>query len=679
MKTEEHIPNQQSISAGSVLRRRLKILQIGLSLFFALVCCRLLQIQVVESHKYRDIAQRQYQTTIDLPAARGTLYDRDNNILASNATFVSFAADPTLASDDARAIAARFSQLFGKPKQYYAEKLRSDSRFVWLERQVNSAFAKKIDRKKLEGIVLREEPKRLYFQDHLAGQLIGSTDIDNKGMAGLELMFEKELRGTDGYVILQRDGKGKARPTVDYPRVEPVNGHNITLTIDLWLQSIAEKELKKGVDQNKAEAGLVVMMQPRTGEVLALAQYPSVDPNHFGGSRQEDQKLRAVTDMFEPGSVFKIVTASAAFENKLIAPDRKFFAENGSYVVPVPGGKPRTIADTHKEGWITFRQAMELSSNIVMAKVSDIIGSERLYTMARNYGFGISTSVGYPGEVKGLLKKPVEWSGTSLNSIAYGYEIGVTPIQIAAAYSAVANGGVLMKPYLLKKETDANDEIVTETQPQPIRRVVSAETAKMMVDLFEGVVLRGTGKVAQIAGIRIAGKTGTSRKMVNGVYSANSHTASFVGFFPVEDPKYLCLVMMDVPGANMYTGGLASAPVFRAIAQQIVTSMQYAPSHPGTDSLGGKTIIAENAAVPAVRAQMPRVLPVLSGGPVVPDVRGCSVRRAVGILTAEKYQPVVNGSGIVMNQTPQSGQPAKAGMKVVLTCQPKVTPTLGVN
>ena len=679
MKTEEHIPNQQSLNAGSVLRRRLKILQVGLMLFFAVVCCRLLQIQVVESHRYRDIAQRQYQTTIDLPAARGTLYDRDSNILASNATFVSFAADPEVAADDARAIAAKFSQLFGKPKQFYAEKLRSDSRFVWLERQVSSAFVKKIDRKKLDGVVLREEPKRLYFQDRLAGQLIGATDIDNKGMAGLELMFEKELRGTGGYVILQRDGKGKARPTVDYPRVEPVNGHNITLTIDLWLQSIAEKELKKGVDQNKAEAGLVVMLQPRTGEVLALAQYPSVDPNHFGGSRQEDQKLRAVTDMFEPGSVFKIVTASAAFENKLISPDRKFFAENGEYTVPVPGGKPRTIKDTHKEGWITFRQAMEFSSNIVMAKASEIIGSERLYTMARNYGFGISTNVGYPGEVKGILKKPVEWSGTSLNSIAYGYEIGVTPMQIAAAYGAIANGGVLMKPYLLKKETDANDELVAETQPQPIRRVVSAETAKMMTDLFEGVVLRGTGSAAKIDGVRIAGKTGTSRKMVNGAYSANSHTASFVGFFPVEDPKFLCLVMMDIPGANLYTGGTTSAPVFRAIAQQIVTSMQYgAPSRPAADTAAARTVMASKSAAPSAKAPMVRVLPRIAGGPVVPDVKGCSVRRAIGILMAEKYQPVVNGSGIVMNQTPQPGQPAKAGMKVVLTCQPKVAP-LGVN
>jgi cell division protein FtsI (penicillin-binding protein 3) len=682
MKTQDHIPQQEKQSAGQMLRRRLKLLQIGLLAFFAVVCCRLIQIQVINANDLKTKAENQYRTRIDLPAARGTLYDRDGNILASNTMFVSFAADPKVASEDARAIAAKFSQLFGKPRQYYTEKLNSESRFVWLERQVNGAYAKRIDRKKLGGLVFRNEPKRLYYQDRLAGQLIGSTNLDNKGMAGLELMFDKQLRGEDGYVILQRDGRGNARPSVDYPRVDPTNGHNITLTIDMWLQSIAEKELKRGVDANKAEGGLVVMMQPRTGEVLALAQYPTVDPNHFGNSKPEDQKLRAVTDMFEPGSVFKVVTASAAFENNLISPDKQFYAENGTYVVPIGGGKTRKIIDTHKEQWITFREAMEVSSNIVMAKASDIIGSERLYRMARDYGFGTLTDVGYPGEVKGLLKKPVEWSVTSLNSIAFGYETGVTPIQIAAAYSAVANGGILMKPYLLKKETDASDSVIAEMQPQQIRRVVSEGTAKLLTSLFEGVVQRGTAKMARIDGIRIAGKTGTSRKIVDGKYSATDHTASFVGFFPVEDPQILCLVMMDIPGASMYTGGTTSAPVFRAIAEQVITSTEYvAPAAPAGDSLKNRTVMADNRQQAAASAKkaVPRPVRPEFNGPVVPDVKGCSLRKAIGILTAEKYRPEVRGTGVVTSQDPAPGQPAKAGMRVVLTCQPMVPPPLGAN
>ncbi len=675
MTTSDHIPPRPKPKAGQGLRRRLRTLQIGLMIFFAVICCRLIQIQVVDAAEYKERAMRQYQTRIDLPASRGTLYDRDGNVLASNTMFVSFAADPKVAAEDARAIAAKFSSLFGKPRAYYAEKLRSESRFVWLERQVNGAYARRIDRKKLSGLVFRDEPKRLYFQDRLAGQLIGSTNLDNRGMAGLELGLENELRGEDGYVILQRDGRGQAKPTVDYPRVEPRNGHNVTLTIDMWLQSIAEKELRKGVEQNKAVGGLVVMMHPRTGEILALAQYPGVDPNHFGSSKPEDQKLRAVTDMFEPGSVFKVVTASAAFEYKLISPEQNFYAEQGTWVVPIGGNRTRKIVDTHKEGTISFRTAMEVSSNIVMAKASNIIGAEKLYTMARAYGFGTETGLEYPGEVKGLLKKPMEWSTTSLNSIAYGYETGVTPIQIACAYAAVANGGVLMKPFIVKKITDASDVVLSETQPQQIRRVVSDGTARLLANVFEGVVQRGTGKAAKIDGVRIAGKTGTSRKIVDGKYSATDHTASFVGYFPVEDPQVLCLVMMDIPGGNLYTGGTTSAPVFHAIAEQVITSTDYVAPVPSADSLARRTVMA--AAAPAPKKKIvPR--PEFNG-PVIPDVTGCSVRKAVGILTAEKYQPVVKGSGVVIAQDPAAGHPAKAGMKVVLTCQPKVAPPLGAN
>src|ERR1041385_7633872 len=348
-------------------------------MFFAVVCMRLAQIQIIENEKYRELAQKQYQSKIVLPATRGAVYDHSGNIIASNSIFASFAADPKLAAEDARAIATKFSKMFGKPKSYYLEKLQSDSRFVWLERQVSVDYLKKIDLKKLDGVVVRYEPKRLYHQDQVAGQLIGFTDIDNNGLAGIELVCDRELHGIDGYVIFQRDGLGRARPSVDYPRVEPINGHQVYLTVDMSMQAIAEEELRKGIEQNKAESGIVVMMQPKTGEVLALAQFPNINPNKFGSYDMKDQKLRAVTDMFEPGSVFKIVTASAALENNIVAPDKKFYAENGLYTVSISGGKPRVIKDTHEYGWITFQEAMEFSSNIVMAKVSDLIGSERVY------------------------------------------------------------------------------------------------------------------------------------------------------------------------------------------------------------------------------------------------------------------------------------------------------------
>jgi cell division protein FtsI/penicillin-binding protein 2 len=318
---------------------RIRILRACMLVFFAAVGVRLVDIQIVHSAKYRDMAQRQYQARVPLPAIRGVVYDRNENPLATNTVFVSYAADPQLAADDANKIASKFSQVFGKPKKYYLSKLNNDSRFVWLERQVSNEYERKIDPKKFSGLVVRQEPKRLYHNDQVAGQLIGVTNIDNQGLAGIELEYDGELRGTDGYVIFQRDGRGKARPSVDYPRVAPTMGHNIYLTIDRDIQAIAEKALKKGVEENNADRGVVVVMQPATGEVLAIGQYPTVDPNSFGKYDPQDTRLRAVTDVFEPGSVFKLVTVASALEHHLISPGQRFDANHGRYIVAYPGEK----------------------------------------------------------------------------------------------------------------------------------------------------------------------------------------------------------------------------------------------------------------------------------------------------------------------------------------------------
>ncbi|HTK81071.1 MAG TPA: penicillin-binding protein [Bacteroidota bacterium] len=668
-------------------QKRLRYLQIGILLFFVVVCLRLAQVQIVNFGTYRDLAKRQYQTRMDLPATRGVIYDRNEEVLASNSMFVSFAADPKVAAEDARAIAAKFSQLFGKPKKYYLDKLDSDLRFVWLERLVNPDILKKVDAAKLEGLIVLYEPRRLYHSDHVAGQLIGFTDIDNNGLAGSELEFDKLLQGVDGYVVLQRDGLGKARPSVDYPRVEPVNGHSVVLTIDAELQSIAEKELQKGVETNKADRGIVIMMKNRTGEILAMGQYPPVDPARFGSYGAEDQKLRAVTDVFEPGSVFKIVTASAALENHLIKPEQKFFAENGKYNV---AGRPKPIVDTHEYGWITFQEAMAYSSNIVMAKASDVIGSERLYKMARDYGFGISTNVEFPGEVRGTLKKPAEWSGTTLNTMAYGYEVQVTPLQIASAYCALANDGVLMKPMLIKQELDAQGQVVNDFQPQMIRRVISEATAKTLKHFFQDVVKIGTGKPAAVEGIDIAGKTGTSKKFVEGKYEPGSYTASFVGFYPSEDPQVVCLVMIDNPRAGTYYGGTTSAPVFKAIAERVIGASEMfasvAPQNPRAvpepapeKSTQVNNVPVKSAPVKKASAKSAGVSTPADMANVIPDVRGMSVRKAVNMLRMRKLDPVVSGSGTVKTQTPGAGQLLKAGTKIMLVCQQKSLTSLSAN
>jgi len=648
---------------------RLRMLRGAAFVLFGVIGLRLVQVQIIDSQRYRAVAQKQYQAKVVLPADRGIIYDRNGNVIASNSTLVSFAADPQVAVEDSRVIATKFSQLFGKPRSYYWEKLQTDSRFVWLERLVDTKYLKEIDPKKLNGIVVCYEPKRLYFNGYLAGQLIGCTNVDNAGISGIEQEYDQQLRGENGYVVFQRDGLGHARPSVDYPRVEPINGHNVYLTIDMQMQSIAEKELKKGVEQNQANSGLVIILRPGTGEIFAIAQYPNIDPNSIRTMKVDDQRLRAVTDVFEPGSVFKIVTVSAALENGVVSPEKKFYAENGIYTIPQVSGKPRKIFDTHKAGWLTFREAVEVSSNIVMAKVSDLVGGERFYKMARDYGFGIVTNIDFPGEVNGTLKKPMQWSGTTLNTIAYGYEVGVTPIQIAAAYGAVANKGVLMKPYLFQKETDATGIVVQESVPQQIRRVITEQTAATLCDLFEGVVDRGTATQAKIPGVKLAGKTGTSKKIIEGRYESGNYIASFVGFFPADDPKIVCLVMIDNPRGLSYYGGTTSAPVFKAIAEQILNTTDLITPVQKTVLTEVQTPVIEHDTLPTVH----------QGKNIVPDVRGLSVRRAVSILKERKITPVVNGTGIVVNQNPEAGVLSKKGMIVTLLCEPRSTGSIGMK
>ena len=672
-------PPKKKKKAGS-FKLRQGILKWGLFTLFMMVMARLVQIQVINASEYRDIAQKQYQSRISLPASRGTLVDHNGNVIASNTKAVSFVADPQMASDDAQAIANAFSKVFGKPKKYYLDTLATDSRFVWLERQVSVDYLKKLDITKLPGVFVHYEPKRLYHHDQLAGQLIGTTNRDNDGIAGIELQFNKELRGFDGYVIFQRDGKGRARPVIDYPRVEPQNGHTIVLTIDLNFQSILEEELSKGIIQNKAESGLGIILDPHTGAVLAIAQNPTVNPNMFSKADVKDQKLRAVTDMFEPGSVFKLVTTSAAIEDNLIKPEQKFYAEEGTYRV---AGRQHPIKDTHEYGWLTFEEGMALSSNIVMAKASDIIGGERFYRMARNYGFGIQTNIELPGEVRGNLKKPIDWSALTLNTMAYGYEVGVTPIQIAQAYAALANNGVMMKPYIFEKELDDSGAVIRQNGPQTIRRVVSESTARTIKDFLIQVVENGTAKNIKMANLKIAGKTGTSKKFTDGHYETGKYTASFVGFFPADDPKLVCLVMMDNPSAGTYYGGTVSAPIFKAVAERIInTSEMFAPATPVPIMVQKETQapkpIAQNDETSAVRMSIPKdtnaIKPLIardSTRPIVPDVTGFTARKAITLLTADQFEPVVNGSGIVVSQNPLPGTAASAGIKVTLFCKPR--------
>jgi cell division protein FtsI (penicillin-binding protein 3) len=695
--------------------RRTLVVKMGILALFAIVALRLVQIQVIDARLYQERARRQYEAKVELPADRGSLYDRNGRILVANARCISYGADPKMVGNAKLNIAGRFAAVFDKPRSMYLEKLNQDDRhFVWLERRMPQQSAERINAGEFEGIVAMNESRRIYHYDRLAGQLLGFTDIDNKGLSGIELKLDSLLRGTNGSVTMQKDGLGRRRPSTDYPRMEPIDGLSAMLTIDAEYQAIVEEELRKGVERNQADGGLAAMMDPKTGEILAMANYPSINPAEPSGVSQAETRNRVITDAFEPGSVFKIVTSAAALDRNLVQPVQKFDAEQGVYVVRLPNGKKRNvITDTHKHGILTFEEAMEVSSNIVMAKISDIVGAEALYVTARNFGFGTETGIDLPGEISGELKKPTEWSGTTLNTMAYGYEVAVTPLQLLAAYAAVANRGVLMKPFVIRQIMNPAGEVVQEFQPQVVRRVVNKSTSETLVRFFRGVVERGTGTMAAVKGLAVAGKTGTSRKFVDGRYVPGSYTASFVGFFPAENPAVVCLVMLDNPPAErgVYTGGLVSAPIFKAIAEKIAATSNKFAERPaqiasavprvavpdlstmpiddakaalearGLDAQfkGNGNVVMRQTPEPGTRAvrgtrvtlnTAPVAVPA-KGFTTIPDVRGLPVRRAVTRLALQRLDAAITGSGMVMAQSPLPGEQTRAGTRVTLRCAPR--------
>jgi cell division protein FtsI (penicillin-binding protein 3) len=531
---------------------------------FCAVIGKLFKVQVLEHESLSEQAASQYQMQVTLPARRGVLRDRNGVILASNAFVVKFAFDPAEIKNK-NAVAVTFSGVFGKPKEYYQKFLADTSRhYIVVEKEVPQEIAARLDGIKERGVMRETDERRNYAFGTKGSHILGFASKDGRGLAGIELFDDKILRGTDGIAIMQRDGKGFRRPDVDYNQVPPTNGDDLTLTIDEGLQAITENALRSGVERAAAEAGIAIVLNPQTGEILSLANMPDFNPNDFFSASNDMLRNRAITDAFEPGSVMKVLTAAIALNEKAWKPDDKVDAQGGTWVIE--GGAK--IKDTHEYGVLTFRQALEKSSNVCFAKISDKLERRRFYKYMRDFGMSVLTEIDIPGEIKGSLHKPDKWSINSKRYVAFGYEMTATPIQLAAAYATIANFGVMMKPYIVAKRTNIKGE-VTEIHPQEIRRVVSEETAKTLIGIMCGVVDSGTGTSTRIKGVSIAGKTGTAQQFVGGHYSKEHYTSSFIGFFPSEKPEYEILVIMRSP-KNGYYGGAVSAPVFKEIAMAIL-------------------------------------------------------------------------------------------------------------
>lgn len=492
---------------------------------------RLFSVQLVDTDQYQLLAKRQYERRITLDAERGIIYDRNMNRIAVNLINYSYAADPSFMKDaDKDKVADNFSAVFKKPKSEYRKLLSKPTAFVWLERRVSEMTARQIN-DSIRGLIKLQSLRRHYPYGKAASAILGFTNIDNQGSSGIELDQQEFLGGQNGWAILQSDAIGRLRPNPDYPHQDPVNGKNIQLTIDMNYQTIAYQELEKTVTDYDADDGMVLIMSPNTGEILAMVNYPGFDPNMPEKYKSAELfRNRAITDLYEPGSTFKAFSAVAALEEKVRKPDDRIYCENGQIKI-----YDRIIHDSKKHGNLSFIEIVQKSSNIGIIKTTQLLGEEKLYQYIRAFGFGNETGIDINGEIRGELKHPATWSGLSLPMISIGQEVGVTALQMANAYSAIANGGNLFKPYVIKSIIDPKDEDrISRTDPQLIRTIASRETMIQVGDMLREAVLGGTGHRAQIKGVEVAGKTGTAQKIEQGskTYSKDKYTASFAGFSP---------------------------------------------------------------------------------------------------------------------------------------------------
>ncbi|MBI5747120.1 MAG: penicillin-binding protein [Nitrospirae bacterium] len=555
-------------------KRRLKI-KIYLIMFlliigFTGVFMRLFNLHVVKNQALASRAEKQHQKTIILEGERGTILDRNGKILAANLDVPSMYASPVSVKDQAAA-SKKISLATGTEYNILKNKMKSGKKsgknFVWLKRRIDPAKVEEVKGLGIEGIGLIMESQRFYPKGNLLSNVLGFAGLDNNGLEGLELRYDKYLRGDKRWQVLEKDALGKTIFPKDRKYTTPQRGKDIALTIDEVIQYISERELDLALERTSAKSGSIIVMDPRNGEILAMAVRPTFDPNHTDSYQPSDLRNRAITDPYEPGSTLKTLVASAAIEEGLVTPDELIYCENGSFNI---GG--RVLHDHEKHGLLPFKDVIKVSSNIGTAKVGMRLGEERLYKYIRAFGLGEKTDIDLSGESIGIVREPGSWTVKSLPSISIGQEVAATPIQLITAVAAIANGGWLMRPHLVDEIRDQEGNIVFKSAPEVIRRVVSFDTAREMIKILTRVTERGgTGEKAVISGYSVAGKTGTAQKKAAGSrgYSAEYFVSSFIGFVPSQDPRLIILVVIDEPEGVSWGGSIA-APVFKNVAEEIL-------------------------------------------------------------------------------------------------------------
>ncbi|MDP2905630.1 MAG: penicillin-binding transpeptidase domain-containing protein [Candidatus Omnitrophota bacterium] len=549
-------------------RRRSDAVFLFFIIFFTFCIARLLFIQFFRSSYLDSIAKKQHNFFVELEPLRGTIYDSSLRQEAANIPADSLYASPNEMTDKDKSYAIRkISSLLNLSSTYLAERLSRKKSFIWLARKIPDDKAQAIKSLNAKGLGFIKESRRSYPDNYLAAHVIGFAGLDNSGLAGLEADYDKYLKGESGWAVFLRDAR-QNKLDIWKKMVLPKNGYDLVLTIDSTIQYIAERELEKAYITYHAKGGSIVVMDPHTGAILAMASRPTYDLNSAATADKDHMRNRVICDLLEPGSVFKIVTASAAIEEKKVTETDRFFCENGSWRVA-----SHILHDHQPHGWLTFKEVIEESSNIGTTKVAIKLGPEIVYKYVRLFGFGSKTGIDLAGEIPGMLREPRYWSKLSIAAIPIGQEVGVTVLQLASAISVIANGGQLMRPYVVQEVRDRAGETIKKNSPQMVRKVISLDTAQRVKKILVGVIEEGTGKLAKVSGISAAGKTGTAQKLeANGTYSHNKFVGSFIGFAPSDDPLVTIVVTLDEP--HPYYGGVVAAPVFKNVAADAIRYLQ---------------------------------------------------------------------------------------------------------
>jgi cell division protein FtsI (penicillin-binding protein 3) len=567
--------------------RRLIALFLFLVLAFVAMAARLVVLQAVEAPAYARLALRQREHRVTLPAHRGSIFDRNGQPLAISVDLQTVFADPQLVNAPRRE-AAKLAPVLGKKEGKLAKILsgtRPGSQFEYVARDLDPRIARQVKDLHLAGIYLRSTPHRYYPGGELASQLVGFVrSVDGKALAGTELQYNHLLEGRDGEMDFQRDPQGRPLPQAKFSYRPPVPGRSLFLTIDKDLQYFTQEALARAVATYDARWATAVVMQPHTGQILAMASVPSFNANHYSEAPPQALANRAVTDVFEPGSVFKLVTASGALQEHLVTPQTKLTVP---YSIQVAD---RVIHDSeaHPTMKMTVKQIIDQSSNVGTIKIGMRLGKGRLQEYIKRFGFGTQTGLDFPGESRGIVLPTKDWSGSTIANVPMGQGVAVTALQLADAYGAIANGGVWKEPKLLYGSMSNPDKVVPAAPPAS-RRVVSRATDRAMVDILRGVVSRGTGASARIPGYQVAGKTGTAQEpRPRGGYG-HRHIASFAGFAPASRPRVVVLVILDNP--TPLWGGSSAAPTFQTI-------MKFALRHLGVPPVRNPGLAARHSRQP---------------------------------------------------------------------------------